>query len=107
MLGPGRRVVVARELTKLFETIHACALGEAAGWVAADEHRARGEFVLVVEGAGATEDDGNNAHRVLETLLAELPLKQAVALTVRITGANRNELYARALEMKNHEGDGK
>jgi len=107
MLGPGRRVVIARELTKLFETIHACALGEAAGWIAADEHRALGEFVLVVEGAGATEDDANDAHRVLEALLAELPLKQAVALAVRITGANRNELYARALELKNHKGDEK
>ena len=107
MLGPDRRVVIARELTKLFETIHACALGEAAGWIAADDHRALGEFVLVVEGAGATEDDANDAHRVLEALLAELPLKQAVALAVRITGANRNEIYARALELKNHKGEEK
>jgi 16S rRNA (cytidine1402-2'-O)-methyltransferase len=104
-LGPARQVVIARELTKLYETIHACTLGEAVGWVAADEHRVRGEFVLVVEGAGEKESDSTDVHRVLATLLAELPLKQAVALAVRITGAHRNELYAMALKIK-VKGDG-
>ena len=99
-LGAGRRVVIARELTKLFETIHACTLGEAVAWIAADEHRARGEFVLVVEGAPDAKKDDGEGRRVLEALLAELPVRQAVALAVRITGAQRNELYALALEMK-------
>jgi 16S rRNA (cytidine1402-2'-O)-methyltransferase len=99
-LGPDRRVVIARELTKVFETIHTCTLAEAGEWVTADGHRTRGEFVVVVEGAAATEGDSSQAHRVLEALLAELPLKQAVALAVRITGASRNQLYALALELK-------
>jgi 16S rRNA (cytidine1402-2'-O)-methyltransferase len=103
-LGPARQVVIARELTKLYETIHACTLGAAVEWIAADGHRTRGEFVLVVEGAGEKEGDGAEAQRVLEALLAELPLKQAVALAVRITGAHRNELYAAALKLKNSKG---
>jgi 16S rRNA (cytidine1402-2'-O)-methyltransferase len=103
-LGPERRVVIARELTKLFETIHVCTLGEAVEWMAEDEHRARGEFVLVVQGAGESKVDGGDSRRVLEALLAELPLKQAVALAIRITGAPRNELYAMALRMQSsHE----
>lgn len=102
-LGPGRRVVIARELTKVFETIHACTLAEAVEWIAADGHRSRGEFVVVVEGAGKEEGDDNDARGVLEALLAELPLKQAVGLAVRITGANRSELYAMALAMKKRD----
>ena len=104
ILGAGRRMVIARELTKLFETIHACTLGEAQQWLAADEHRTRGEFVLIVAGAaGADDDDPDAARRVLELLLAEVPLKQAVALAARITGAKKNELYALALEMKKRD----
>lgn len=95
-----RDVVVCRELTKRFETIARVPLAGAVAWVRADPDRSRGEFVLVVEGrpveAAATVDP----RRVLEALLAELPVKQAVALAVRITGAARNELYAMALAMK-------
>ena len=99
-LGSGRRVVIARELTKLFETLHACTLGEARAWLAADEHRTRGEFVLIVEGAAEAEGAPEDARRVLELLLAELPLRQAVSLASRISGAKKNELYAMALELK-------
>lgn len=103
LLGAGRRIVIARELTKLFETMHACTLGEALQWLAADEHRTRGEFVLIVEGAADEDNAPDRARRVLELLLAEVPLKQAVVLAARITGANRSELYAMALELKNRE----
>lgn len=95
-----RDVVIARELTKRFETITRVPLGEAAAWVAADEDRRRGEFVLLVEGRPVARDDGADAQRVLETLLAELPLKQAVALAVKLTGNKRNELYELALSLK-------
>src|SRR5690606_28371791 len=79
--GPARRVVIARELTKRFETVHACTLGEARGWLAGDPARMRGEFVLVVEGAsGPAAPQAAEARRVLEPLLEELPLRQAVAL---------------------------
>jgi 16S rRNA (cytidine1402-2'-O)-methyltransferase len=99
-LGTGRRVVIARELTKHFETLHACTLGEAGAWLAADEHRTRGEFVLIVEGAAAEDAASEPARRVLELLLAELPLRQAVLLASRITGAKKNHLYDMALELK-------
>ena len=99
--GGERPVTIARELTKLFETIHACRLGEAAAWLAADANRIKGEFVLLVEGASeAGAADAGAARRVLEILLRELPLKQAVKLAAEIGGGKRNELYRIALEMK-------
>jgi len=104
--GAGRRITIARELTKLFETIHQCALGEAAAWFAADANRLRGEFVLLVDGA---EDPGSSDHelenRALAVLLRELPLKQAVQLAAEITGGARNALYSRALELKKTAAD--
>jgi 16S rRNA (cytidine1402-2'-O)-methyltransferase len=100
VLGEARRVVIARELTKLFESIHACALGEARAWLEGDANRQRGEFVLVVAGAPAAADaDAASRDRVLRALLAELPLSQAVKLAAEITGGRRNELYDRALEL--------
>jgi 16S rRNA (cytidine1402-2'-O)-methyltransferase len=99
-LGAERRILFARELTKLFEETQVCALGDAAAWLAANAHRTKGEFVLVVEGAAASAPDTAALDKTLATLLEELPLKQAVALAVKITGGNRNELYQRALELK-------
>lgn len=98
--GAGRRVLIARELTKLFEETHVCELGEAEAWVAADANRTKGEFVLVVEGAAVSVPAHTDMQKVLAALLHELPLKQAVALAMRITGGARNELYEMALQMK-------
>lgn len=99
-LGADRRVVIARELTKLHESIHVCALGEALRWLDEDANRVRGEFVLIVEGAAETGSDANDTRRVLETLLCELPLRQAVALAAKLTGGRRNELYEMALSIQ-------
>lgn len=105
--GAARRIVIARELTKLFETIHACTLGVASAWLAADANRSRGEFVLIVEGAPEDADAAlSAAQATLEVLLAALPVKQAASLTSKLTGASKNELYALALKMKG-EGNGK
>jgi 16S rRNA (cytidine1402-2'-O)-methyltransferase len=98
--GPGRRACVARELTKKFETIARVPLAGARAWIDADPDRTRGEFVLVVEGRPVEAADALDPRVVLETLLAELPLKQAVALAVKLTGGKRNELYAMALALK-------
>ena len=95
-----RDVVIARELTKRFETIARVPLAEARAWVDADADRRRGEFVLLVEGRPVEAAPALDPRAVLETLLAELPLKQAVALAVALTGARRNDLYALALELK-------
>jgi 16S rRNA (cytidine1402-2'-O)-methyltransferase len=102
ILGKGRRIAIARELTKVFESIHVCGLGEAATWIGADANRLKGEFVLIVEGAEQAERDEvlAQARRTLEILLEELPVKQAAQLAARISGARRNEVYRMALELK-------
>ena len=100
VLGSERTLVLARELTKLFETIHACPLGEALAWLQADANRQRGEFVLMVSGAAPAEDDGEG-ERVLKLLLDDgLPVKQAARLAHEITGAGKNRLYDLALLWK-------
>lgn len=100
VLGEGRTLVVARELTKLFETLHSLPLGEALEWLQADPNQQKGEFVLMVSGCPEGQDDGE-AERVLKLLLAEnLPVKQAAKLAAAISGGSKNALYERALALK-------
>lgn len=99
-LGPQRTLVVARELTKLFEQVAAMPVAEGPAWLAADANRRRGEFVLVVSGPPPRVGLGAEEERVLRALLEELPVKQAAKLAARITGAAKNALYERALEIK-------
>ena len=101
-LCPARRVTLCRELTKQFETVVTLSMGELPHWLAADANRTRGEFVLVIHAiADAPESAGSAVHdATLRTLLAELPLKQAVAIASQLSGAPRNALYARALALK-------
>ena len=95
-----RTLVIGRELTKLFETVHSLPLAEALDWLKADPNRQRGEFVLMLSGAPADGDNGEGA-RVLKLLLAEgLPVKQAAKLAAAITGAAKNALYDLALSLK-------
>ena len=95
-------LTVCRELTKQFETVATMSASQLPGWLAADANRGRGEFVLVLHGVSqANAEAGPDAHdATLQTLLAALPLKQAVALAVELTGAPRNGLYERALALK-------
>jgi len=98
-----RRVVLARELTKRFETIHATTAGAVVAWLEGDANRQRGEFVVLIEAAPPPEANdalSDEALRVLGLLLEELPVKGAARLAAAITGAPRNALYAQALEMK-------
>jgi 16S rRNA (cytidine1402-2'-O)-methyltransferase len=100
-LGAERRITIARELTKVYESIHRCTLAEAEAWLGADPDRSRGEFVLIVDGAPAPAREANDgARRTLELLLDEVPVKQAVALAAKLTGGKRNELYKLALQLK-------
>jgi 16S rRNA (cytidine1402-2'-O)-methyltransferase len=100
----GRQIVMAREVTKLFESIHRCPLSDAMEWLNADPNNQRGEFVLLVSGAEPKQEGlSAEAELALQVLLKELPLKQAVQLAVQITGAHKNELYQRALELKKQE----
>ena len=101
VFGSEREIVLAREITKLFENIHRCRLDEAMAWLNSDPNNLRGEFVLLVSAApNRSEGLSAEAEQVLGILLRELPLKQAVQLAVQITGVARNELYQRALALK-------
>jgi len=104
VFGDERAIVYAREITKLFESIHRCKLGAALDWLNSDPNNQRGEFVLLVSGApletGAIDAE---TERILKLLLKDLPLKQAVQLAAQITGAGRNELYQHALSLKTAE----
>ena len=95
-----RTLVIARELTKLFESIHSGPLTAAPEWLKEDPNRQRGEFVLIVSGAPARTND-REGERVLKLLLAEnLSVKQAARLAAAITGAAKNALYEQALALK-------
>ena len=97
-----RPVTLCRELTKQFESVTTLSAADLPAWLSADANRLRGEFVLVLHGIAAATDTQAAAHdATLQLLLAELPLKQAVALAAGLTGAPRNALYARALVLKN------
>jgi 16S rRNA (cytidine1402-2'-O)-methyltransferase len=97
-----RQVTLCRELTKQFETVVTLAAPELPAWLAADANRLRGEFVLVLHALPRVEEagDGQQHDAMLRTLMAELPLKQAVGLAAELTGSPRNALYTRALALK-------
>ncbi|HEN3612072.1 16S rRNA (cytidine(1402)-2'-O)-methyltransferase [Yersinia enterocolitica] len=100
VLGPQRYVVLARELTKTWESIYGAPVGELLAWVQEEETRRRGEMVLIVEGHKVQVDDALPAAalRTLALLQKELPLKKAAALAAEIHGVKKNALYKYALE---------
>ena len=99
--GVTRRAAVARELTKVFETVYRGTLGELLGLARGDANFARGEITVVVEGAprAAADSTQEQIDATLKVLLTELAPSKAAALAARLTGARRNETYARALEL--------
>ena len=100
ILGTDGRIVLCRELTKMYEQIHECSLGDARTWLESSPDHMKGEFVLVVEPERAEQDEPKiETDRVLVLLSDELPMKTAVALTAAITGGRKNAIYRRALEL--------
>lgn len=94
-----RQVVLARELTKTFESIHGLPASELLTWLAEDDNRIKGEMVLVVAGARKESDElPAEAIRTLGLLVAELPLKKAAALCAEIHDVKKNALYKYGLE---------
>lgn len=93
--GKERYVVMARELTKTWETIHGASLGELIAWLMEDNNRIKGEIVLVVEGKTADESEefSQQAVILLEKLANELPLKKAAAIVAETFGYKKNALY--------------
>ncbi|OPX56120.1 16S rRNA (cytidine1402-2'-O)-methyltransferase [Oceanospirillum multiglobuliferum] len=103
VFGPDRLLTLARELTKTFETILSGSIEQIITWVQADPNQQRGEFVLVLAGAPEQEESESlqiAAEQVLKLLLEELPVKQAAALTAKITGQKKNALYQQALALQ-------
>ncbi len=102
VLGADRYVVMARELTKTFETIHGDKVSDLLVWMEQDHHQQKGEFVLIVQGVEPKKEEGLSADtlHVLDTLLEELPVKQAAALAAKLTGEKKNALYQEALNRK-------
>ena len=94
VFGDQRRVGVAREITKTFETIHSAPVADLIEWMLADSNQQRGEFVVMVEGAVKEMGSLNEETlRVLNLLAAELPPKKAAAIASEITGVAKKELY--------------
>ena len=103
IFGMQRQAVLARELTKQFETILDGTLGELVEVVQRDPDQQRGEMVVLVHGASRDRavDISPEDERILKVLLEDLPIRQAAKLTARITGGNRRRLYDRAMNLRN------
>lgn len=95
-----RPVSVGRELTKQFEEVATMPAQALPGWLQAHPQRCKGEFVVVVHAQALAQDDTQAHDRLLGLLLQELPLKSAVKLAAEISGAPRNALYERALQLR-------
>ncbi len=104
VLGDERRVVVAREISKLFEQLHRCKLSELSHWLTAAPEHQKGEFVLLIEAAETSDQpDISEATRVLSILLESHTVSQAAPLAARITGLKKNVLYELALKLQPEE----
>lgn len=102
IFGDDRQGVIAREMTKLHETIQGETLARLYQWVSVQKEQQKGEIVVIVHGAVETVGEENHIEyqRILGILLEEMPLKQAVGVAMRITGAKRNLLYELAVRIK-------
>ena len=105
--GEARYVVLARELTKTWETIQGMPVGELLNWVREDENRRKGEMVLIVEGYQKPQEDhfAPEVLRTLAILQKELPLKKAAAVTAEIYGVKKNALYKHGIAQNEAEQD--
>lgn len=101
ILGAGRQAVIAREMTKIHETVRGASLAELYDWVCGEKDQQKGEMVILVQGTAESENNENaiEYERILGILLQEVPLKQAVSIAVKITGAKRNLLYDLAVKL--------
>lgn len=100
--GSDRQIVLAKELTKTWETIVHFSIKDLIEWLEEDSNRQKGEFVLIAEGVSKTDDVIDaKAINTLKLLLNELPLKKAAAITAEIYGLKKNQLYQLGLTFQN------
>ncbi|MDX1559302.1 MAG: 16S rRNA (cytidine(1402)-2'-O)-methyltransferase [Marinobacter sp.] len=104
VLGSEREIVLGREITKTFETFYSGSVAEVLAELELDPHGSRGEFVVMVRGAEVQASNSKEAtmdvDRVLRVLLTELPVKKVAKMAAELTGLSKNELYQRALALK-------
>ncbi len=100
IFGPGREASIARELTKKFETIRQGTLGGLIEWMERDPDQRRGEFVVIIAGAGEEHTDVAELTALLKALLKSLSLKQAVQIATELSGAPRNDIYDLAVSLQ-------
>ncbi len=98
VFGPEREAVIARELTKKFETIKRACLAELREWLQSDTNRQRGEFVVLVRGRAVSSALDDLSVKTMRVLSKRLPLRQASELASEISGKPRRELYQWALK---------
>ncbi|OCG58253.1 16S rRNA (cytidine(1402)-2'-O)-methyltransferase [Gilliamella sp. Nev3-1] len=92
--GADKPIILAKELTKTWETIVSFKVNELINWLNEDPARQKGEFVLIVQGHTKSEEDIDpKAIGTLKLLQKELPLKKAAAITAEIYGLKKNQLY--------------
>ena len=97
-----REAVLARELTKMFETVKKSSIKGLLSFVEQDSNQQKGEFVVLIEGVGrnSNQPEVYDLDELLQIMMSELPLKQAASLAARISGKKKNFVYQRALELK-------
>ncbi|WP_121144795.1 16S rRNA (cytidine(1402)-2'-O)-methyltransferase [Orbus hercynius] len=102
VFGENKLVVLAKELTKSWETIIRLPVNQLLSWLTDDENRQKGEFVLMLEGYQKDPNDelDPTAIKLLQRLQQELPLKKAAAIVAEVYGLKKNQLYQLGLEAK-------
>ncbi len=105
VFGPERLAVLAREITKLYETIRQMPLGEMVDWVGANAEQQKGESVIMLAGAQPVtrQTIEIEVESVLRLLMSKLSVKDAAQLTSQLSGVSKNQLYARALELQQQD----
>lgn len=107
IFGANRKVVLVRELTKMYEQAFRGDLTTLQKWINADPMHQKGEFVLVLKGQEKETDSdafNSSSEELLKILLDELSVKQAVTIAAKISGRKKNELYKLAILIKNNNG---
>jgi len=108
VLGPARQMVIARELTKRFETVLDGRADDVLAQVNTDPDQRKGEFVLMLAGVRLSSDSSSDAVEVnvtemLRVMLADLPVKQAAGIVAKLSGLRKNDIYEQALAIKKQQ----
>lgn len=105
VFGEHKQVVLARELTKLYEQYFHGTLAALHHWLLADRLHQKGEFVLILAGHekknSETDSFEVSTEQLLSVLVAELPLKQAAKIAAKLTGKSKNRLYKQGMALQN------